>query len=220
MGTRPTRIMKNKKSDRRPIAARESQYSQRVSSFLARAGVSPNAISIASMIFAIGAGASLVATSLEGAARVYWFLAAVLIVLRLSANMLDGMVALETGQTSAAGELFNEVPDRVSDVIIFVCAGYAAGGSPDLGYAAAILALFVAYVRALGNHMGVSQLFIGPMAKSHRMFTLAAFCLYYTFIPANWQFPSALAWGLLIICAGSIVTIIRRLRRIASVMAV
>jgi phosphatidylglycerophosphate synthase len=212
--------MKNQTSDRRPISARNSQYSQRVSKYLAHHGVAPNIISIASVIFALGASLCLIATSSNFAHRGWWILAAVLIVLRLLANMFDGMVAVETGKTSATGELFNEVPDRISDVVIFISAGFAAGSSLHLGYITAILALFIAYLRAMGNYMGVSQLFIGPMAKSHRMFTLVALCLYNALIPSIWQIPSLLTWGLLIISIGSIITIIRRLQRIVEAMGI
>jgi len=212
--------MKNQTSDRRPISARNSQYARQVSAFLVRLGVSPNTISVASMVFAVGAGLCLLATSSSLAHPAWWVLAPVLIILRLLANMFDGMVAIETGKTSVHGELFNEVPDRVSDVIIFACAGFAAGSSPHLGYVAAILALFVAYVRALGNHMGVSKLFSGPMAKSHRMFLLAALCFYNAFSPAILQLPSLLTWGLLLIILGCVITIVRRLHRIVIEMSV
>jgi phosphatidylglycerophosphate synthase len=207
--------MKNQTSDRRPITARNSQYSQRVSTFLAQHGVAPNIISIASIVFAMGASLCLIATSSRFTHQTWWMLAAALIVLRLLANMFDGMVAMETGKTSSTGELFNEIPDRISDVLIFISAGVASGSSLHLGYITAILALLIAYLRALGNHMGVTQLFIGPMAKSHRMFTLVAFCLYNALMPNLWQIPSLLTWGLSIIIAGSIITIIRRIRRIA-----
>lgn len=207
--------MENKNLDRRPISARNSQYSQRVSTFLAKQGVLPNTISVASVVFAAGAGFGLIATSSSSINHGWWTLTAVLIVLRLLANMFDGMVAVETGKMSATGELFNEVPDRISDGVIFVCAGFASGSSWHLGYITAILALFIPYLRALGNYMGVSQLFLGPMAKSHRMFTLVALCLYNAIAPAAWQVPSLLTWGLLIISIGSVITIIRRLQRIA-----
>ena len=206
--------MKTHTSDRRPISARNSRISEHISSLLTKQGISPNAISIASMVFAAGAGGSLVATKYGNNDGIWWSCSIVLIIMRLLANMFDGMVAVETGKTSAAGELFNEVPDRVSDVVIFVSAGFAAGSSPHLGYLTAILALFIAYVRALGNYVGVTQLFIGPMAKSHRMFTLAAFCLFNAIIPI----PFLLTWGLLIICVGSVITIIRRLQHIAKRM--
>ena len=47
--------------------------------------------------------------------------------LRLTANMLDGMVALASGRASKVGELYNEVPDRVSDAAVFIGAGLAWG---------------------------------------------------------------------------------------------
>jgi phosphatidylglycerophosphate synthase len=210
--------MKNHTSDRRPISARNSPYSQRISTFLAQRGVHPNAISVASVIFALGASFCLVATTLIGENRFWWILAVMLIVMRLLANMFDGMVAVETGKTTATGELFNEIPDRISDVAIFVSAGFSLGGSPHLGYIAAAMALFIAYIRALGNQMGVYQLFLGPMAKSHRMFTLAAFCLYNGLAPAPWEIPSLLSWGLIIIIAGSVITSVRRIQRIILVV--
>src|SRR5438105_2817615 len=37
--------------------------------------------------------------------------------LRLLCNLLDGMVAIEGGFRSRSGEVFNELPDRVSDVV-------------------------------------------------------------------------------------------------------
>ena len=38
--------------------------------------------------------------------------------LRLWLNMLDGMVALASGKASRTGEIVNELPDRISDVVI------------------------------------------------------------------------------------------------------
>ncbi len=208
--------MKYQAKDRRPIPVRENPLSKRIASFLAGRGVTANVISIFSVLFGSGAGACLAWTSLAANPRIFWFLAAALILLRLSANMLDGMVAMETRTTSALGELFNEVPDRVSDVVIFVGAGFAAHSLPDLGYAAAILSLFVAYVRALGNQMGVTGLFIGMMSKQQRMFTLTAICLFYTFAPAAWlNFPILIS-GLWVINIGAVITILVRIRHITA----
>ena len=77
--------------------------------------------------------------------------------LRLLANMLDGMVAIETGKASPAGAMYNEVPDSVSDAAMFLGAGYALGGQPPLGYIAALLAVFLAYLRAQGKWPGPTR---------------------------------------------------------------
>jgi phosphatidylglycerophosphate synthase len=50
-----------------------------------------------------------------------WLLviAPLLCFLRLWFNMLDGMVAVAAGTASARGEILNDLPDRLSDIIIF-----------------------------------------------------------------------------------------------------
>lgn len=210
--------MSYQSKDRRPIPVRENPLSKRTAKLLTRAGVSANLISSLSLLFGVGAGICLMMTSSQPGVRLWWALAAVLILLRLLANMLDGMVAMETGETSAVGELFNEVPDRISDAATFIGAGFAASSSIHLGYMAAILALLVAYARALGNQMGVTGLFIGPMSKQQRMFTLIVICLFYAIVPFAWQSLPLLILGLWAINLGSIITFIRRIRLIVKEM--
>jgi phosphatidylglycerophosphate synthase len=211
--------------ERRPIASRESAYAKSLANYLASRHVSPNAISLAGMVAGIAAGAAFALTSFPDLSRVAFLAAAVLMQLRLLANMLDGMVALQSGTGSPVGELYNEVPDRVSDTCIFIGAGYAAGSLPELGYLAACVALFVAYVRAQGKAAGAPQEFCGPMAKPQRMFVLTAAALYagltpsawLTFWPeATWAGPVSLALSLVIV--GGLWTAGRRLSRIAAAL--
>jgi len=210
-------------ADRRPIASRERKFWQRVAAALAALRISPNCISILGMVCGVAAGLLLYFTSLAESSltqRLLWISAALCIQLRLIANMLDGMVAIIAQKASPLGELYNELPDRVSDVAIILGAGYAAGGLPSLGWIAALVAMLTAYVRAVGNAAGVSNLFLGPMAKPQRMFTLTVAALLMTFLPDRWQpcwgpsHSSLPALGLGLIVAGALVTIFRRLGRI------
>jgi phosphatidylglycerophosphate synthase len=214
-------------TERRPIAARRWPIWQKVAVVLARSRVSPNAISVAGMIAGIAAGAALAATAFvaDGSVglRIAWLVAAAFIQLRLIANLLDGMVAIESGRASPLGELFNEVPDRVSDAAGLIGAGYALGGDPALGYLAACAALFTAYVRAMGKAAGAPQEYCGPMAKQHRMALLTAVAVYCGLAPAEWQPVCAecgnrgiVAVALGVIALGSLLTAGRRLVRIAA----
>jgi phosphatidylglycerophosphate synthase len=213
-------------SQRRPIRARNWKGSQLVADYLANKGVSANAISIAGMFCGIAAGAALAATPHVGAwQRGTWVAAALLVQLRLAANLLDGMVAVASGRASAVGELFNEVPDRVSDAATLIGAGYAVDSNVPLGYGAACVALFTAYVRAMGKVAGAHQEFCGPMAKQQRMFIVTVVALYYGLAPLDWRLvwnvpaPMGLAAGaLLLILVGGLVTAARRLYRIARVL--
>src|SRR5690348_6246245 len=134
--------------DRRPLATRQTWWAHHLAGGLARRGVSPNTISIAGMFFGCVAGALLAATAHVGpmAARICFALGAGSVQLRLLCNMLDGMVAVESARASRVGELFNELPDRVSDAATLIGAGYCAGGLPALGFLAACMAMFTAYV--------------------------------------------------------------------------
>src|SRR5437870_7699212 len=207
--------------DRRPIATRNRKWAQSATTWLASRNVSPNAISIAGMCASIAAGLALALTSVEYN-RVFWLVAALGAQLRLTANMLDGMVAVVSSRASKVGELYNEVPDRVSDAAVFIGAGFAWGGSAALGYIATILAIFTAYVRAAGKIAGAPNEFCGPMAKQHRMLVVTLICLYSAITPRSWQMITfndsqigLMSLGLAVIVAGCVITVIRRLGRIA-----
>ena len=188
----------------------------------ARVGISPNAISFASVVFAIGAGLCFCGTHhLTGwPLRLHWLGAACFIQLRLIANLLDGMVAVEGGRAGPTGELWNEAPDRVADAAIFIGAGFAAGSVPMLGFGAALAAVFVAYVRALGASVGAGQIFIGPQAKPHRMFVMTLVSIVMAAVPemhtrVGIEPLPLMEVALWFVIAGCVVTSWRRLARIA-----
>ncbi|HEX4069951.1 MAG TPA: CDP-alcohol phosphatidyltransferase family protein [Planctomycetaceae bacterium] len=208
--------------DRRPIRSRDRALSIRTAAWLAQRGASPNAISTAGMIAGILAGAAFAGTRFVSWSWLGFLAAAACMQLRLLANMFDGMVALQTGRASPVGELYNEVPDRVSDTAILIGAGYAVGGMPELGYLAAIAALFTAYVRAQGKAAGAPQEFCGPMAKPQRMALLTASAVLAAIVPQNWwphvsahPEQGIIALALLLIVIGGVITTLRRLGRIA-----
>ena len=212
-------------TERRPIASRETGWARSIASWLAGKGVSPNAISVAGMIAAIIAGACLAATShTEGwLTRCCWLGAALLAQCRLLANLFDGMVAIQRNVASPVGELYNEVPDRVSDAAIFIGLGYAVGGCPILGLFAALVCVFTAYVRAAAKVAGAPQDYCGPMAKPQRMASVTLVAVYCALTPLAWQpmyqpgdTPLGMAaLGLAIVIVGGLLTVIRRLWRAA-----
>ena len=210
--------------DRRPIATRNRKWAQDATAWLAKRNVSPNAISVAGMFACIIAGIALALTSVADY-RILWLIAAAGAQLRLTANMLDGMVAIASGRTSKTGELYNEVPDRISDAAVFIGAGFAWGGNVTLGYIATILAIFTAYIRAAGKIAGAPNEFCGPMAKQHRMLVITVACLYSVVVPRSWQIfhfenleIGVMTLALSVIIAGCVITVLRRFKRIASAL--
>ena len=203
-------------TDRRPIQSRNTRWAEAATSLLVKRGISPNAISLFGMLAAMAAGAAFFSTSFTTGPmqRVLWFCGGVLCQVRLLCNLFDGMVALERNIASPKGELYNEVPDRVSDSAVFIGLGYAIGGSIPLGWFAALISVFVAYIRAMSKSLGAPNDFCGPMAKPQRMAFATALALYLAFSPAAWRFSGGEAKVvLMVVILGGIVTAIRRLTR-------
>jgi phosphatidylglycerophosphate synthase len=206
-------------SARRPLKTRESKWAKALARFLANGRVTPNRISLASVFFAACAGAALYFSgSAVSRPRVFLLLLAVAgIQLRLICNLLDGMVAVEGGLKTKSGEVFNDLPDRVADSLIFISSGYAVQGLPyglAFGWSAALLAVFTAYVRMLGGAAGLAQNFMGPMAKQQRMAILTGACVLSIF-ETKFLRPGTILWSALIIVnLGCLVTICCRTIRI------
>ncbi len=202
---------------RRELKTRSRPWAHMLAGSLARRQVSPNMVSLSSVLFSALAGI-LVGfsghTGSAGLAAVLLLVGAGCIQLRLLANMLDGLIAVENHLHTATGDLFNEVPDRVDDLFILIGVGCGCGNTTGLilGLLAAVGAVFTAYVRLLGGSLGMPQYFVGPMAKQHRMALVTVACV----IAGLEQLSSGtsvqvLSLALLILIAGVLITAGRRL---------
>lgn len=222
---------------RRELRTRSAGWPRAIAGRLAALRVSPNMVSVASLVFAAVAAWAFYRVGRYPLRsgnmfifmgdrvrrwRTYsaWWLVlgAAGIQLRLLCNLLDGLLAVEGGLKTKTGELFNEIPDRLADALILVGAGYAlgrAGWGPALGWSAAVLAVLTAYIRVLGGSLGFAQDFSGPMAKQHRMFVLTMGALVAAMEIAIRGRVTALWIALVIIVAGSALTAALRIARIA-----
>ena len=211
--------------DRRPISSRDTGWARALAERLAAAGVSPNAISGASILGGLVAGGALASLAWWYSPMIHTLACVVAIAgmqFRLICNLLDGMVALARGRRpSATGELWNDLPDRISDTLILVGAGIALSHLPwgrDLGWAAALLAALTAYIRQLGRSQGAPACFAGPMAKQHRMAVMTCAVIIEA-ISIHWGCVGwPIAAGLAVVCLGSAVTCVRRLALVASAL--
>jgi phosphatidylglycerophosphate synthase len=197
--------MNNNNSNRRPIAARGSAWARRFAGMLARSNISPNQISVLSVICAgAGVAALLLASPVAGLIGF-----AISIQARLICNLLDGMVAIEGGKKSALGGIYNEFPDRIADSLFIVAVGYFVM-QPWLGWCGALMAALTAYVRVFGGSLGLAQDFRGPMAKQHRMAVLTIAALLGALEWHMWQTRYALIAAGYVVAIGATLTCITR----------
>ena len=201
-------------SARRPLKSRGTGWASALTGLLLRTPITPNQVSLLGVLFAFGGAWAM----LHAPARpALWLAGALGIQLRLLANMMDGLVAVEGKRGGPTGALYNELPDRVEDSVLLVAAGYAAGCG-WLGWLAAVLAVSCAYVRAVGASLGLGQDYRGPMAKPHRMAALTAGCLFSLSVALIDRSEPAMLWILALIAAGTLLTIARRTMRISRLL--
>lgn len=189
--------------DRRPISQRSHGWAKALTRALVKANITPNFISFTSIVFAALGGLCFYAlghATNAGDRTMLCIGAALFCQLRLLANMMDGMVAVEAGKGSPDGAIWNELPDRFADIAILVGAGYGVAATDmfdaTLGWAAALAAVMTAYVREVGKSAGAPADFSGPMAKPHRMFWMTVFALLSIFDPQLGPGAAAiLDWG-------------------------
>jgi phosphatidylglycerophosphate synthase len=203
-------------TSRRPIADIFRRTADRATRFCVRNKIHPDAISYSSM-----AAAAIAAVCFWQSGEKRWLLivAPWFCILRLWFNMLDGMVAVAANKASRRGEILNDLPDRVSDVFIFVGVAHSGLMNPLTAYWAAILAVLTAYVGLFGQALGGQREFGGIMSKPWRMVALSIGA-WATFAvgPIPIRRFSILDLTCLVIIAGCIQTIAVRLKRITSAL--
>ncbi|MGZ3743051.1 MAG: CDP-alcohol phosphatidyltransferase family protein [Pseudobdellovibrionaceae bacterium] len=213
--------------NRRDVASRNVSVFRKLAHQIAAKGISPNQISVMSTLFAFLGGVALFKLPLiadMGSLFIASLVAFLGIQGRLVCNLLDGLVAIEGGKKTPVGDLYNEVPDRVSDTILIFALGVGLGSAgfslaPLLGMAASLAALSTAYIRVLGGSLFLPQSFRGPMAKQHRMAFLNLGILLNLFEYGFRQRSGiSLFVVLVVILLGSALTCYLRLREIAQVL--
>lgn len=137
-------------------------------------GITANQITIASVILSV-----VVSFCFWYAAEFHFLFLALPIglLIRMALNALDGMMARIYNQTSATGEMLNEIGDVFSDFIIFI---------PLLKYQSDNILLVVLFIGlsiineftgVMGKVIGSKRLYDGPMGKSDRALLIGVYGL-------------------------------------------
>ncbi|WP_117214585.1 phosphatidylinositol phosphate synthase [Allorhizocola rhizosphaerae] len=170
---------------------------------LLRAGVSPNAVTVAGT-------AGVVAGSVGFAARGE-FLWAVLIVLVFGlTDVMDGAMARARGTVSKFGALLDSTMDRVADGAIFSSIIFwylmsSDGWSAAAGLIALVAGQVVSYVKARAESLGLDA-DVGLVERAERLITVGVGALL-TGFGVSWGLPVAL-W---LVAIGSVVTAVHRI---------
>jgi CDP-diacylglycerol--glycerol-3-phosphate 3-phosphatidyltransferase len=165
---------------------------------LARAGVSPSAVTVTALPLSVAAAWAFAAGR--------FVLAGILVALVGLCDSVDGELSRRTGRASPAGAFLDSNVDRISEALVLcglawhympVSRAYAM-----LSILAMVFSLLVSYVRARAEGVG-RECKVGFFERPIRVVVL----LLGTFVPLRPAMPVALG----IIAAGSLETVVHRL---------
>tara|TARA_B100001113_G_scaffold110777_1_gene89893 strand:- start:2180 stop:2782 length:603 start_codon:yes stop_codon:yes gene_type:complete len=141
---------------------------------LKRMGVSPNHITVFTIIFSIIIGYIL----FLGIQDRFWFLiVAVGLLLRMMLNALDGMMAKQFNLQSKLGEILNEIGDVISDIAIYFPFIYFESIKSEYVIIFIFLSIINEFCGVLAKLISGTRRYDGPMGKSDRAFLVGVICI-------------------------------------------
>jgi CDP-diacylglycerol---glycerol-3-phosphate 3-phosphatidyltransferase len=170
---------------------------------LARAGVTPDAITITGTLGAVAAAVLLIGTG-----RLWWGALAVTFFVLL--DMLDGALARARGGGSVFGAVLDSVGDRAADAAIFGALIWWFSGPGDnrlivlLALLCLVLGVLTSYIKARAEGVGLTC-DVGVVERTERLILVLAGTGF-----TGLGVPYALHVGLWLLLAGSAVTVWQR----------
>jgi CDP-diacylglycerol--glycerol-3-phosphate 3-phosphatidyltransferase len=170
---------------------------------LARAGVSPDAVTLAGTL-----GAVVGAVLLIGTGHLFWGAFTVTVFVLL--DMLDGALARARGGGSVFGAVLDSVGDRVADAAIFGALIWWFSGPGDnrlivlLALLSLVLGVLTSYIKARAEGVGLTC-DVGLVERTERLILVLVGTGF-----TGLGIPYALHVGLWLLLAGSAVTVVQR----------
>jgi len=141
---------------------------------LKRMGVSPNHITVFTIVFSIIIGYIL----FLGIQDRFWFLIVALgLLLRMMLNALDGMMAKQFNLQSKLGEILNEIGDVISDIAIYFPFIYFESIKSEYVIIFIFLSIINEFCGVLAKLISGTRRYDGPMGKSDRAFLVGVICI-------------------------------------------
>jgi CDP-diacylglycerol--glycerol-3-phosphate 3-phosphatidyltransferase len=180
---------------------------------LAKAGVSANQVTVASVVLSMLLGAGV---GLWPGERLPLLMIPAGLFVRMALNAIDGMLAREHHMQSALGGVLNELGDVVSDAALYLPLALLPGVPAIPVVVVTVLGIISEMAGVVGVQIGGSRRYEGPMGKSDRAFVFGFMALLLGLgVSAGW-WVGALLWGLVALL---VLTIVGRCRRALSEVA-
>jgi CDP-diacylglycerol--glycerol-3-phosphate 3-phosphatidyltransferase len=173
---------------------------------MAQLGITANQVTIAAALGSVIIGLVVVFAAARPAV---FLLLPVWLAARMALNAIDGMLAREFGQQSKLGAYLNELGDVVSDAALYAPFAFIPPfGALSTGLVI-VLALMTEFAGVLGQCVGGSRRYDGPLGKSDRALVAGALGFW---IGIGGARPDWLAWLMPVAALLLVLTIANRIR--------
>lgn len=192
----------------RPIASKIFEPMART---MADAGISPNAISMLSLLFAAFAGFLYYYSEFD---NFLVLMAGLLVALNSFFDAMDGLMARYLKIASAKGDFLDHVIDRYSDV--FIICGIFFGGYVNwqIGVITIVGVLLTSYLGTQAQALQLGRYYGGIIGRADRLVLIMLSSVIYYFYQGEVLGFSSLGWMILIIGVGSHITAFQRIAHI------
>lgn len=170
-----------------------------------RLGVTANQVTVFAAMVSVAIGLGLY---LWPGPRICFLAIPIWFFLRMALNAVDGMLAREFGQQSRLGAYLNELTDVVSDSALYLPFALIAPFQGIWIGSIILLAALTEMTGVLGQVIGRTRQYQGPMGKSDRAFVFGALGLAVALMPS---LPSWLWWLQMLLLVALAWTVIRRI---------
>ncbi len=177
--------------------------------YLFKSGVTANQVTLFACVCSILLGLSLYALQ---AASVLFVLMPIWMFFRMALNAIDGMLARDFKQKSRLGAYLNEVTDVVSDAALYLPFVWISPFSTMQIALVIWLSVLSEMVGILGQVIGKSRRYDGPMGKSDRAFVFGLLGLLVGTTSFLTQYSTIFHWLMWCVIVLITWTIIRRIR--------
>lgn len=172
---------------------------------LFRMGVTANQVTLFACVVSIIIGIGLYLHPIKAA----FLIVPVWMFLRMALNAIDGMLAREHGQASKLGAFLNELTDVIADAALFLPLAVIAPFSPLWIGVVILFSALSEMAGVLGQTVGATRRYDGPMGKSDRAFVFGVLYLWVAVAAV----PDWLQWVLPVVALLIAVNIVNRVRR-------
>lgn len=172
---------------------------------LFRMGITANQVTLFACVVSIIIGISLYLYPVKAA----FLIVPVWMFLRMALNAIDGMLAREHGQASKLGAFLNELTDVIADAALFLPLAVVAPFSPLWIGVVILFSALSEMAGVLGQTVGATRRYDGPMGKSDRAFVFGVLYLWVAVAAV----PDWLQWVLPVVALLIAVNIVNRIRQ-------